>query len=135
GVRMRKKFFPEMLNGSRYANRIPIGTKDVIMHADPDLIRQFYHDWYRPNNMAVIVVGDITTKKAESLLKKYFGSLKNPKNAPERKYYDLKPYTQAKAMVVTDPEATGYNFSLLYPSHKVKTEKTLKDYRASLIRN
>ncbi len=133
-TRMMKQYLPELLNGSRYAKRLPIGTKEVIMNADPELIRQFYHDWYRPNNMAVIVVGDITTEKAEQMIKEYFGDLKNPKNEKERVEYEVKPYTQPKAMVVTDHEATGYSFQLLFPAHKRQVEKTLKDYRESLVR-
>lgn len=135
GTRMMKQFLPKMLNGSRYAERLPSGKDSIVLHADPDLIRQYYHDWYRPNNMAVIVVGDITTKKAKSMIKKYFGSLKNPKNEKERKYYKVKPYTHPEAMVVTDPEATNYSFGLMFPAKEVHPEKTLKDYRESLIRS
>ena len=133
--RMMKQFLPEMLNNSRFADRLPIGTREVIENASPELIREYYHDWYRPNNMAVIVVGDISTEKAKKLIQKYFGGLENPKNEKERIYYKIKPYSEAKTMVVTDPEATNYNLTLLFPAHEVKTEKTLGDYRHSLVRS
>lgn len=135
GNRMMKQFLPEMLNGSRFADRLPIGTKEIIQNTSPELIRDYYHDWYRPNNMAVVVVGDITTKKAEELLKKYFGGLENPKNEKERVYYKIKPYSKAKAIVVTDKEATNYDLNILFPSKEVKEEKTLGDYRHSLVRD
>lgn len=134
-TRMMKQYLPEMLNGSKYAERLPSGKKEIILNADPDLIRDFYNDWYRPNNMAVIVVGDITTEKAVQMIKKYFGDLENPKNAPERTYYTVAPYTQSEAMVVTDKEATGYSFRLLFPAQKVEQEETLSDYRESLVRS
>lgn len=135
GTRMRKKFFPAMLNGSRYAYRLPGGKDSIVLNCNPDLIRDFYHDWYRPDLMAVVVVGDITTAKAKSMIEKYFGPLKNPVNERTRTYYDVKPYTQPQAMIVTDPEATNYDFSLLFPAKERSVEKTLGDYRTQLVRS
>ena len=39
-------------------------------------IRDWYHQWYRPNNAAVIVVGDVDPEKTLALVKKFFGPLK-----------------------------------------------------------
>ena len=57
--RMQKKFLPVLLKGSHYAERLPIGKMSVIDSCEYDVLRDFYHDWYRPDLMAVIVVGDI----------------------------------------------------------------------------
>ena len=83
--RMRKKYLPVMLNGSLYAERIPIGDMEVVKNAPYDELRKFYKDWYRPNLMAVIVVGDIPVKTAESKIKQHFSALKNPENELDRK--------------------------------------------------
>lgn len=134
-MRMLAKFFPAMTNGSRYAERMPIGIDSIILHGSPDRIREFYHDWYRPDLEAVIVVGDITASKAKELIEKYFGGLKGPVNERPRNYYDIAPYAEKKAMIVSDSEATDYGFTLMYPAHKVKVEKTLGDYRNDLVRS
>lgn len=134
-TRMMKQFLPAMLNGSRYAYRLPGGKDSIVLHGDGQQIRDFYHDWYRPNLMAVIVVGDITTAKAKAMIEKYFGDLKAPANEKTRTFYDMKPYTKAQAKVVTDPEATNYEFALLFPSQERHIEKTLGDYRKSLVRS
>lgn len=134
GARMREQFFPFMLNHSRYAQRLPIGKDSIILKGHPDRIREFYHDWYRPNLMAVIVVGDITAERAESMIKKYFGDIKNPKNERQREIYTVDSYTSPKAQVITDHEATGYTFYLMFPSQKRQIEKTLGDYRENLIK-
>merc|ERR1719498_1210661 len=42
----------------RLAHRMPIGLRSVFMHCDPQLVRDFYHRWYRPELMAIVVVGD-----------------------------------------------------------------------------
>lgn len=44
--------------GSRYAERLPIGTEAVIRRCPADTVRAFYERWYRPENMALVAVGD-----------------------------------------------------------------------------
>lgn len=134
-TRMMKQFLPAMLNDSRYAFRLPGGKDSIVLQGDGQLIRDFYHDWYRPDLMAVIVVGDITVPKAKAMIEQYFGGLKNPTNEKTRTVYDVKPYTKAQAKVVTDPEATNYEFALLFPSQERHIEKTLGDYRNSLVKS
>ena len=63
--RMSDKYLPKMLYKSQYANRLPIGTKDVLENFKPDVIRQFHKDWYRPDLMAIVVVGDINVDEVE----------------------------------------------------------------------
>ena len=56
--RIQNAQFPVLLKGSRYAERLPIGRPEIIQNATPDRLRQFYADWYRPDLMAVVAVGD-----------------------------------------------------------------------------
>src|SRR5207248_3460563 len=58
GARITDKLFPLLLEGSRYADRIPIGKTDIIQNAKPERLKQFYADRYRPDLMAVVAVGD-----------------------------------------------------------------------------
>src|SRR6187551_2103550 len=69
--RMFRKYYPKLFKGSLYANRLPIGVDSIIKNFPYPAIKRFYKDWYRPNLMAVIVVGDITVEKAEALIKKH----------------------------------------------------------------
>lgn len=134
-TRMLRKFLPDMLNGSRYAYSMSGGKDSIVADANPNLIREFYHDWYRPDLMAVIVVGDITVPEAEAFIKKYFGELKAPKAERARTYYHVEPYTKKQALVVSDSETTSYGYTLMYPAHKVKIDKTIGDYRKGLIKS
>lgn len=131
--RMQKKFLPELLAGSRYSNRLPIGKDDILKTFSYDEIRSFYNDWYRPNLMAVAVVGDVTVPQAEELIKKYFTGLKNPAKSPVREAYEVKAFSTQKAMVLTDAEATATNFQLVFSAQKIKPDVTLGDYRHSII--
>jgi zinc protease len=57
--RIFRKIYPHLFEGSKYAKRLPIGVDSIIKNFPVDNIRRFYKDWYRPDLMAVIVVGDI----------------------------------------------------------------------------
>ena len=57
--RLRKEYWPILMKDSRYADRMPIGKLDILQTFDYQVIKDFYHDWYRPDLQAVIVVGDL----------------------------------------------------------------------------
>ena len=100
--RMFKKIYPQLFAGSKYGDRLPIGLDSIIKNFKNDVIRRYYKDWYRPNLMAVVVVGDIEPAKAEEMIRKHFSSLKNPEKERSREYADVPPYKKAEAAVVTD---------------------------------
>jgi zinc protease len=132
--RMRRKWLPGLFAGSKYANRLPIGIDSIISTFKPDAIRRFYKEWYRPNLMAVIVVGDIGNKEAEELVKKHFAHLKNPANPRPREMASLNPYAQNKAIVVTDQEATNYSIAVYYSAIPSKQSSTLGEYRNDIVK-
>lgn len=131
--RMMQKWLPEVLAGSKYANRLPIGKDDILKNFKYEEIRSFYKEWYRPNLMAVAVVGDVTVAEAEAMIKKYFGNIKNPANAPERKTFDVKPFAGQKTMVLTDKEATNTMFQMMFSAKKDNKEVVVKDYRENML--
>jgi zinc protease len=72
GSRVRDRQLPLLFYKSRYAERLPIGKPDVIRNAPPARLRAFYDAWYRPERMALIVVGDIKPDQIESAVKTTF---------------------------------------------------------------
>lgn len=131
--RMFKKIYPQLFAGSKYGDRLPIGLDSVIKNFKYDVIRRYYKDWYRPNLMAVVVVGDIEPGKAEEMVKKHFSTLKNPAQERKREYADVPPYKNPEAAVVTDKEATSYSIGIFYPAFKSNPSATIADYREDLI--
>jgi len=129
--RMMKEYIPIILKDSRYAERLPIGKMSVIDSCNPDVLRRFYEDWYRPNLMAVIVVGDIDPAYAEEQIKKHFNKLKGPKEERERTVYNLPDNNQPLVAITTDKEATMTMAALLYKKKKLPYQ-TLNDYRLEL---
>ncbi|HET9057432.1 MAG TPA: insulinase family protein [Chitinophagaceae bacterium] len=131
--RMFRKYFPKAFEGSKYANRLPIGVDSIIKNFPHNAIRRFYKEWYRPNLMSVIVVGDITVDKAEEMIKKHFAGLTNPVNPRTRESAAVPPYKGSAFMVVTDKEATGNICNVIYPFSIDETSTTVGDYRKDLV--
>src|SRR5712675_634054 len=76
--RTQDKIRRVQLEGSRYANRPPIGNPDIIEHAQREQLMRFYRDWYRPDLMAVIVVGDVDREAVTKMIAQHFSSLSSP---------------------------------------------------------
>jgi zinc protease len=132
--RMFRKVFPKLYAGSKYAERLPIGVDSIIRTFNPDEIRRFYKEWYRPELMAVLVVGDIDPNQAEEYIRKHFSTIKPGQGGRPRTPVKLPAYTSDQAMVVTDKEATDYSISINYPPFPQPEAVTIGDYRKSMVR-
>lgn len=133
--RMSKKLLPKVLQGSKYAERLPIGKTDILKTFKPETIKRFYKDWYRPDLMAVSVVGDLDPAEAEAMIKKHFEKLKNPVKERPRLYAEFPQRLKSEGLVTTDPEATNSILQIFYTSQKAKKEVTVGDYRLGMIKN
>ncbi|MGD9097752.1 MAG: insulinase family protein [Desulfobacterales bacterium] len=70
------------LAGTRYPDRLPIGTEDVIRGADREKFKAFYDAWYRPDNMVLVMVGDYDRTGAEALIEQRFGGMRPRRESP-----------------------------------------------------
>jgi len=132
--RMQTKYIPVLLKGSKYADRLPIGKIDVIKSFPHDTLRRFYETWYRPDLMAVVVVGDIDPAVAEGKVREYFGRIPKALNPEKRVEYTVPDNIDPLVSVVTDKEATGYTAQIMFKQPK-SNSITFGDYRNSLMRN
>ncbi len=130
--RMMKKFLPVILKDSRYATRIPIGKVEIIENFKHETLRDFYHDWYRPDLQAIVVVGDIAPNEAEAQIKAHFGNLKNPSAEKERVNYDLPDNADPLIAITTDKEATD-NYVMMFYKHPLASDKNLGDFREKVL--
>lgn len=131
--RMLRQYFPKMFNGSKYAERIPIGKDSILKTFSPATLQRFYKQWYRPDLMAVVVVGDIDPAVAEKKIIAHFSGFKNPANEKARPAITpIAARKKPEAMVVTDDEATNSIlevFNYITPAKKIKT---WADYREAV---
>jgi zinc protease len=130
--RMRDKWLPMALKDSRYADRLPIGTKEILESFDYETVRKFYRDWYRPELMAVIAVGDIDVDEIEKEIKERFGDIENPDNPRQRERFPIPDHDETYIVTAKDPEASFTQLQLIY-KHDKEEETTLNDYRRVVI--
>ncbi|NOW95039.1 pitrilysin family protein [Mucilaginibacter sp. SG564] len=129
--RMSRKYFPILLNHARYAERLPIGTDEVLTKFSPEVIKRFHHDWYRPDLQALIIVGDVKVEEAEKLVKDLFSDLKNPFKERERTRYTVPLTGKSQFITVTDKEETSTTLEVML-KHRSRTLATEQDYLASI---
>ena len=78
---MLERNLPKLYQGDKYGYRMPIGLMSVIDGCKPETLRAYYRKWYRPDNQAIIIVGDVDVDHVEAQIKKLFSGIKVPKNA------------------------------------------------------
>ncbi len=132
--RLRKQYFPRVLNGSRYAERIPIGDEDVLKNFTPDKVRSFYKQWYRPDLQAIIVVGDVDVQATKKKIQELFGQLKMPDNpTPRPTITPIAEREKAEAMILTDKELPASQTLTIQYFRRRQPVTNVAAYRASLV--
>ena len=131
GLRMLEKILPVLFQGSRYAERLPIGKKEILEGATAQDLKQFYQRWYRPDLMAVTVVGDFDVDKVEQALTKLFGP-KPRQQGPERPLYPVPDHQQTLVVEAKDKEMPSTSVGLYYKLPRRGT-LTKADYRRYVV--
>jgi zinc protease len=121
-----------LFRGSRYAERLPIGTPEILETFQHEALERFYRDWYRPDLMAVVAVGDFDAETVESLIRQHFGGLRSPAAARPRRLAEVPDHDEPLFSVATDEEATGTRVTL-YFKQPVRSQGTVGDYRRSIV--
>ncbi|HUP23313.1 MAG TPA: insulinase family protein [Thermoanaerobaculia bacterium] len=132
GGRIRDRQLPVTFHGSRYAERNVIGEKTVLETAPHEALRRFYRDWYRPDLMAVVAVGDFDVEQVETKIRQHFSKLEPREAARERADFPIPDHAETLTSIATDPEATSINVTVGYKRPPMPTE-TVGDMRRALI--
>ena len=132
GTRTTEKLFPIVFKGSRYANRLPIGLPEIIQNGKPERIKQFYADWYRPDLMAVVAVGDFDKAVIERLIAAHFSSIPTLKNPKERATFDVPDRPDIGFGIFTDKETTTSSVEIdtILPA---RTQGSVGVYRQKIV--
>ena len=137
--RMLQRALPKTYPGSKYGERLPIGLMSVIDSFKPQTLRAYYQKWYRPDNQAIIVVGDVDVNHMEDKIKELFADIKVDPNAPKvvpeavpdnkeaiYVYEKDKEMQMANVWVMMKHEATK-------PEEKASMAYLVQDYAVSVI--
>lgn len=127
-ARMQDEQMPILLKGSRYAQRSPIGTRESIEKFTPAALKRFYHDWYRPDLMAVIAVGDFNKADVERMIRQQFSQIPASPERRPRPEFDVPDHPDTLFAVATDPEATMTTVGI-YNMLPLRDQTTVGEYR------
>ena len=134
--RINRQVFPLLFRGSPYADRHPIGVLSVIENATAEQLRAFYERWYRPENMAIIFVGDFDAEYLEASLEQHFPA--PPSTEPfTRPRFNLSEPKRGSliSLVLSDDELTRSRIDLYWKRQSEPRRQDLASYRQSIIDN
>ena len=103
-MRMYEQTLPTLFKGSKYANRLPIGTMEVVDNFPYQALRDYYEKWYRPDLQGVLVVGDVDVDKIEAKIKEMFSSIEMPANPAVRVQYPVPDNDEPLIAIAKDKE-------------------------------
>ena len=128
-MRMLGILLPEIYKGSKYADRLPIGKMEVVDNFEPKALRDYYHEWYRPDLQGIIIVGDIDVDKTEQQIKDMFADIKKPVNPAERVYSQVPDNDEPIVSIATDKENPNTNIFVFFKRDIVPADKKMNmDY-------
>jgi zinc protease len=130
-ARISDQQLPIMFQGSRYAERLPIGDVEVLESFPHEEIRRFYRDWYRPDLMAVVAVGDFDPAEVEASIRTHFGRLAPAADPRERVVHPVPDHEGVRYAIASDPEASSARVALLTLQDPAPVG-TVGDYRRTL---
>jgi zinc protease len=118
---------------SKYAQRLPIGLPEVLRTFKPDRLRDFYRTHYRPDRMAVIVVGDIDPAAMEQQIRTNFGQFRNASTVAHLVAV-VPPHDDTRYVTQSDSELQGSSVSITH-KRPLQPLRTAADYRRMLMRS
>jgi zinc protease len=133
GSRMLDKQAPVIFYRSRYADRLPIGTPEILKTFTPKRLRDFYETWYRPDRMAVSVVGDIDPATIVKTIEQLFGPMKPKRPAVAEPERALPPHEETLISIASDSEAQASTVNVMRTSPTLEDDR-VGDYRRDLVR-
>ena len=132
-MRMIERCLPKLYPGSKYGQRMPIGLMEVVDNFKPQTLRDYYEKWYRPDNQAIIVVGDVNVDRIEQKIKEMFGPIKMPENAAQVVDELVPDNAEPIYVIEKDKEQQQNSVSLMF-KHDVFPD-SLKNTVAFLMQN
>jgi zinc protease len=130
--RMMDQQFPLLFHGSKYAQRLPIGTKEVLDTFTHERVRDFYKAWYRPDVLAVIAVGDFPADQLKAAIETQFGAIPTPQKPTLIPAVAVPDHDETLYALADDPEASSNSIGLLW-KRDPQPNKTVEDFRRGLL--
>ncbi|TDI76510.1 MAG: insulinase family protein [Bacteroidetes bacterium] len=132
--RIMDEQLPVQLSGSKYVDRLPIGTLESLQTFSHESLLRFYDDWYRPDLISVVAVGDFDSEFVIGLIDSLFSDIPEPVNPRQRELFMIPKNDAPRYTIVSDPEATRAVVSVMH-RRKPASPGTVSAYRGGLLRS
>ena len=114
-LRMMENMFTQGFPGSKFSCRMPIGLMEVVDNFSYQTLRDYYHTWYRPDNQALVVVGDVDVDYTEAKIREMFKDIPAPAaDAPKVQQYPVPDNEEGLYITYTDKELPQSSVSVLF---------------------
>lgn len=120
-MRTMEQMLPTLYWGSKYVDRLPIGTEESLQGFTHDALKRFYQDWYRPELCSLVIVGDIEADSMEQSIQAYLGEWANESSRPAE-VVDV-PILEQRMVGVIQEE------TIPYPMMMISQKKPIIQYR------
>ncbi len=127
-MRIIEGLLPTIYPDSKYGYRLPIGTMEIVDNFPHQALRDYYEEWYRPDQQGVIVVGDIDVNYIEGKIKEYFEPIKMPENAPAREYLAVDDTPGTIVAIGHDKEQANTQVQMM-----LKSDPMPREFRNTMI--
>ncbi|MGQ9819666.1 MAG: M16 family metallopeptidase [Candidatus Kapaibacteriales bacterium] len=120
-----------LFNNSKYSLHDVIGDTSILRNASYDVLRRFYNDWYRPDLMAIIAIGDFEVDEVESIIKERFSKIPQKQNPRQRPYVEIPYHKEVYVSIAKDKELSFPRVSI-YFKDKADPQGTYRSYLAMI---
>ncbi len=122
-MRMQENAFRTLYEGTRYAERMPIGTMEVVMNFPYEDLRSYYRRWYRPDLQGIVIVGDVDVNQIEQKIKDMFADIQPAAaDAPKREYLPVPDNEKPLITVQKDKEQPAAYAMMMFKTNAVPRE-------------
>ena len=122
-LRLIEAALPTICKDSKYANRMPIGTMEVVRNFPYETLRNYYRRWYRPDLQALVIVGDINPDDIEKKLQEMFADIAPASaDAAVREDYPVPDNKEPLIFIGKDKEFTSMVASVMFKSDPLPRE-------------
>lgn len=103
--KMYDALYAKLFPGHPYGTQTTIGTQNHLKNPSITNIKNYYNNYYCPNNVAICLAGDMNPDEVIDIIDRYFGSWKPNPNLSRPEYPVLKPFTAVSDTTVVGQEA------------------------------
>ena len=125
--RMLENQLENLYPGSKFGKRMPIGLMEVVDNFKYNELRDYYHKWYRPDNQALVIVGDVDVDHIEAQIKELFKGLPAPDPNAAQVVDELVPDNEEPIIVIDKDKEQQYSQVMVMFKHEAMPKEIKGD--------